>query len=107
MGEIIITGNVFKLAVYYSPVLIYNGLPSAPIDFYKQASHIRGQQTNFTVSQKRLSNSLLSILTNMSELKQWITSVSTKRMGNLQPLKKPTAKGNNIQVLPPRKLAAN
>jgi hypothetical protein len=34
------------------------------------------------------------------------TSGSTKRVGNLQLLKKPTAKGNSIQVLPPRKMGS-
>ncbi len=38
MGEIIINGDVFKMAVYYSPLLFNNGLPSNPIDFYEQAT---------------------------------------------------------------------
>jgi hypothetical protein len=40
-------GDVLKMAVLYSPILFYNGLPSTPKDFYEQANHIRGPQTNF------------------------------------------------------------
>jgi hypothetical protein len=39
---------------------MYDGLPSTPIDFYEQANHIRGPQTNFTVS-PRPSHNLLAI----------------------------------------------
>jgi hypothetical protein len=35
-----ITGDTFP----YS--LLYNDLPSTPIDFYEEANHIRGPQTN-------------------------------------------------------------
>ena len=54
----------------YSHKLFYNGLPTTPIDFFEQANHIRGPQTNFTVS-LRSSNFLLAILKNTLELEQW------------------------------------
>jgi hypothetical protein len=56
LGKIIIIGDVFKIAVKYSSILFYNGVPSTPIDFYEQANHIRGPQTNLTVSRKAFKN---------------------------------------------------
>jgi hypothetical protein len=50
MGEIIIIGDVFKIAVLYSPILF----PYTPINFYEQANHIRGTRTYFTVSHAAL-----------------------------------------------------
>jgi hypothetical protein len=66
----------------YSHKLFYNGLPTTPIDFFEQANHIQGPQTNFTVS-PRPSNGLLAILKNILELKQWSTGSFTEKMGNL------------------------
>jgi hypothetical protein len=54
MGEIIIIGEVFKMALFY------NGLPCTPIGFYEQENHIGAPQTNFIVS-PRPSNSCLAI----------------------------------------------
>jgi hypothetical protein len=45
MGEIIIIGDVFKIAVLYSPIQFSNGLAYTPIYFYEQANHIRGSLT--------------------------------------------------------------
>ncbi len=46
---------------------ISNGLTYTPIEFYEQASHIRGPQTIF-IAPVRSSNGLLAILKNTSEL---------------------------------------
>jgi hypothetical protein len=36
MGEIIIMEDVFKIIVFYFPILLLNGLPHTPRDFYEQ-----------------------------------------------------------------------
>jgi hypothetical protein len=54
MGLKIIIGDVFKITVK---------LTYAPIDFYEQASNIRGSQTNVTVS-PRSSLDLLAMFNN-------------------------------------------
>jgi hypothetical protein len=81
MEEIKIFVDVFKTQGEYSNKSCNYGLTSTLLDFYEQANHIRGPQTNFTVS-PRPSNSLLAILKNILELKQWTTGGSTNRMGN-------------------------
>jgi hypothetical protein len=70
MGEIIIIGDVLKIAVLYSLILFKMvSLNYIPRDFYEQAIHIREPRTNFTVS-PRSSNSLSAILKNILELDQ-------------------------------------
>jgi hypothetical protein len=53
-------------------MLLKYGLTYTLIDFYKQANHIQGPQTNFTVSPRPFdrygTGSLLSILKNILEL---------------------------------------
>jgi hypothetical protein len=71
---------------------------SPPSRFYDQAYHIRGPQTNFTVS-RRPSNSLLAIFI-ILELKHWTTGGSTKSMGNLSSAFESRQQlGTNIQEL--------
>jgi hypothetical protein len=67
----------FNTLLYYFIIVS----PSTPIN--EQANHIRGQQTFITVSDRQPSNSLLAILKNILELKQWTIGGFTKRMGNL------------------------
>jgi hypothetical protein len=43
-GETIITGDVFKTAVYYSPILFLNGLTYTPIDFYDKQTIFEGRE---------------------------------------------------------------
>ncbi len=49
---------------------ILNGLTYTSIEFYEQASHIRGPQT-ILIAPVRSSNGLLAIFKNASELKQY------------------------------------
>jgi hypothetical protein len=68
MGEIIIIGDVLKIALLSRTILEWPPLHSH--NFYKQANHIRGPRTNFTVS-PRPSNSFLAILKNILDQLQW------------------------------------
>ncbi len=44
--------------IYHSPTVFQIGLNYTQIDFYEQAKHIRGPQTNFTFSPRPLNRSL-------------------------------------------------
>jgi hypothetical protein len=62
MGEILLFEISLSLSlIRYSSILFENGLTYTPLYFYEQASHIRGPQTNFTVSPRSL-NGLLATL---------------------------------------------
>jgi hypothetical protein len=63
MGEIIIIGDVFSIAVLCSPILDQDGFTYTPINFYEQASHIREPQINFNDT-PRSSNGLGATLKN-------------------------------------------
>jgi hypothetical protein len=36
--------------IYHSPILFLNGLGYTAVDFYEQAKHCQGLETNFTVA---------------------------------------------------------
>ncbi len=54
--------KVFQNVLNYTPI---------QVDFYEQAKHIRGSQTNFTFSPRPL-NSRLEILKNILEREEWV-----------------------------------
>jgi hypothetical protein len=68
MGVIVIIGDPQNRSLLYSAILQYY-FTFIPIDFYEQASHSRGSQTNFTDSPLS-TNGLLAILKNTLELEQ-------------------------------------